>query len=142
MAEAGGRYFVDKGNGWANPGAGFSITLQFNPQLAPAMTQQPLRQFQVAAFVGSAISLVASTVVAVNATLLAQLSFAPNVVELFAVVAVTGLIISAIALMFAWKSSRAFADCPLAYVAAAIGVALPGLLVCIRFAQIIQRLVT
>ncbi len=105
------------------------------------MSQQPVRQFRILAFAGGMISLVGSAVVAIGVVITSQSGDTPQFVEPFAAFAIIGLIVSTIALMFAWKSKRAFWDCPVAYAIATVGVALPALLVIAKFLTIIQRLV-
>ncbi len=106
------------------------------------MTEQPIRQFRIMAFAGGAISFVGSVVVVVSVLLVMESGKSSLFVEPFAAAAIIGLIISTIALTFAWKSDRAFWDCPTAYVAAGIGVTLPSLLVVARFLVILQKMVT
>lgn len=105
------------------------------------MKQQPARQFQVAALIGGVVSLVGVAGISFDAMLMGSSEALRSTEQLSAVAAVVGMIVSSIALVFAWKSELRFAQRPDAYIIAGFGLGIPASLVLLHFLTIIQQLV-
>jgi hypothetical protein len=99
---------------------------------------QQAHQFRILSFIGGGASVVGVGVVGISQFL----AIPAAAIEVFVVLAVVGLIVSAIALVFARKSELPFWECAVAFGAASLGVAAPALMILSQFARIMQRLVS
>ncbi|HRX78149.1 MAG: hypothetical protein H6821_07240 [Planctomycetaceae bacterium] len=106
------------------------------------MSDKTVRQFRVISLIGGLASVVGvGGLVAVGLTPLTYVA-AKLLTQLFALLSIVGLIVSAIALVLARKGTLPFLQSPRAYIAASVGVLLPAAMVLLQFVKILQRLLT